>query len=40
MLAKTSTSCAKWTVVESNNKKYARIKILKLVVETLEELLK
>jgi len=40
MLEKTSTDYAPWTVVESNNKKYARIKTLKLVVETLEERLK
>ena len=40
MLFRTSTSYAPWTVVESNNKKYARIKTLKLVVETLEKELK
>jgi len=37
MLFRTSTSYAPWTVVESNNKQYARIKTLKLVVDTLEE---
>jgi polyphosphate:AMP phosphotransferase len=40
MLALTCTDHAPWTVIESNNKKYARIKTLKLVVETLEEKLK
>lgn len=40
MLFRTSTSYAPWTVVESNNKKFARIKTLKLVVDTLEEKLK
>jgi len=40
MLFRTSTSYAPWTVVESNNKKYARIKTLKLVVDTLEKELK
>jgi len=40
MLEKTGTDYAPWTVVESNNKKYARIKTLKLVVERLEEELK
>jgi len=40
MINLTGTSCAPWTVVESNNKKYARIKTLRLVVETLEEKLK
>ena len=36
MLLQTGTSYAPWTVVESNDKRYARIKTLKLVVETLE----
>jgi len=40
MLFRTSTGYAPWTVVESNNKKYARIKTLKLVVDTLEKELK
>jgi len=40
MLLRTNTDCAPWTVVESNNKKFARIKTLKLVVETLESELK
>jgi polyphosphate:AMP phosphotransferase len=40
MLFRTSTNYAPWTVVESNNKKYARIKTLKLVVDKLEEELK
>ena len=37
MLQKTSTITAQWTVVESNNKHYSRIKILKTVTETLEK---
>ena len=37
MLAKTSTSYAPWTIVEGNDKLYARIKILKTVVEMLEK---
>ena len=40
MFYNTCTSCAPWTIIESNNKKYARIKTLKLVVETLEKELK
>ena len=36
MIGKTSTNYAPWTIVESNNKKYARIKTLKMVVDTLE----
>ncbi len=37
MLARTSTSCAPWTIVESNSKLYARIKTLKMVVKELEK---
>jgi len=40
MLFRTSTNYAPWTVVESNNKKYARIKTLQLVVDKLENELK
>ncbi len=36
MLQKTSTSYAPWIVVESNDKYYSRIKVLKTVAETLE----
>jgi polyphosphate kinase 2 (PPK2 family) len=35
MLLKTSTPRAPWTVVEANNKRYARIKVLRTVVEGL-----
>ena len=37
MLAKTSTENAPWYIIESNDKKYARIKTLKLVIEALEK---
>ncbi|MDW7731609.1 MAG: polyphosphate:AMP phosphotransferase [Methanolobus sp.] len=37
MLRKTSTTYAPWTIVEGNDKKYARIKVLRTVVETLEK---
>ena len=37
MLAKTSTENAPWYIIESNDKKYARIKTLKIVVEALEK---
>ena len=37
MLEKTSTINAPWTVVESDDKHYSRIKILKTVTETLEK---
>ncbi|MCL2095799.1 MAG: polyphosphate:AMP phosphotransferase [Oscillospiraceae bacterium] len=40
MLFLTGTNYSPWTVIESNNKKYARIKTLKILVETLEERLK
>ncbi len=37
MLVRTSTPYAPWTVVEANDKYYARIKVLKTVVEALEK---
>jgi AMP-polyphosphate phosphotransferase len=37
MLQKTNTAWAPWTIVESNNKYYARIKVLKTVIEAIEE---
>jgi polyphosphate kinase 2 (PPK2 family) len=40
MLVKTHTPYAPWTVIESNNKKFARIKTIELVTETLGERLK
>ncbi len=38
MIDRTSTEIAPWTLVEANDKRYARVKILKTVVERLEEL--
>lgn len=35
MLVKTSTTIAPWTVVEANSKEYARIKVLRTLVEKL-----
>jgi polyphosphate:AMP phosphotransferase len=35
-LFRTSTTFAPWTIVESNNKEYARIKVLKTIVEAVE----
>jgi AMP-polyphosphate phosphotransferase len=40
MLLKTSTLSAPWTVVEGNSKPYARVKILKTLVDTLSRELK
>ena len=37
MLEKTSTKNAPWFIIESNDKKYARIKALRIVVEALEK---
>ncbi|MDR1914034.1 MAG: polyphosphate:AMP phosphotransferase [Clostridiales bacterium] len=39
MLKKTHTSYAPWTIVESNDKKYARIKVLEIVTRILDKLL-
>ena len=40
MIAKTSTVYAPWHILESDDKKYARIKALKIVIEELEKVLK
>jgi polyphosphate kinase 2 (PPK2 family) len=40
MLEKTNTTYAPWIVIESNNKRYARIKVLENVVKILEKQLK
>ena len=37
MLQKTSTENAPWFIIESNDKKYARIKTLKIVIDALEK---
>ena len=37
MLQKTSTKNAPWYIIESNDKKYARIKTLRLIVKKLEK---
>ena len=39
MLAKTSTAYAPWHILESVDKKYARIKALKIVIKELEKAL-
>jgi polyphosphate kinase 2 (PPK2 family) len=39
MLERTSTTYAPWTVVEANDKYYARIKVLRSVVEAIEKAL-
>ena len=40
MIQKTSTTFAPWHILESVDKKYARIKALRIVVEELERALK
>ena len=37
MLQKTSTENAPWYIIESNDKKYARIKVLRILIEALEK---
>ena len=37
MLQKTSTENAPWFIIESNDKKYARIKALRIIVKALEK---
>ena len=37
MLEKTSTTQAPWTLVEANDKRFARLKVLRTIVERLEE---
>ena len=37
MLIKTSTRTAPWTIVEGNDKGFARVKILKTIVDTIEQ---
>jgi polyphosphate kinase 2 (PPK2 family) len=40
MIEKTSTTFAPWHILESNDKHYARIKALKVVIAAIEERLK
>ncbi|MGN0537050.1 MAG: polyphosphate:AMP phosphotransferase [Acutalibacteraceae bacterium] len=39
MLSKTSTQLAPWHIIESNDKRYARIKALKIVIQAMESFL-
>ncbi len=39
MLQKTNTSYAPWHILESNDKRYARLKALRIVIEALEKAL-
>ena len=40
MLAKTSSAYAPWNVIEANDKKYARIKVLQTVIAAVKSRLK
>ena len=37
MLLRTSTSYAPWVIVEGNNKYYARLKVLRTVIDAIEK---
>lgn len=37
MIEKTSTKAAPWTIIEGNDKKYARIKAMKTIIDKIEE---
>ena len=37
MLQKTSTENAPWFIIESNDKKFARIRTLRIVIDALEK---
>ena len=37
MLEKTSTENAPWFIIESNDKKYARLKTLRILIDALEK---
>ncbi len=37
VLQRTHTACAPWTVVEANDKEYARIKVMQTVIEAIEK---
>jgi len=39
MIDRTSTEIAPWTLVEANDKNYARIKVLKTICDRLEKAL-
>jgi len=39
MVERTSTRLAPWTLVEANNKRYARVKVLKTLCDAIEEAL-
>ena len=40
MLIRTSTSRAPWIIVEGNSKYYARLKVLRIVIDAIEERLR
>ncbi len=39
MVDRTSTELAPWTLVEANDKRYARVKVLKTIVTRIEDAL-
>ncbi|MBQ8119831.1 MAG: hypothetical protein IJ172_03540, partial [Ruminococcus sp.] len=40
MIEKTSTKAAPWNIIEGNDKKYARIKAMKTIIDAIESKLK
>ena len=40
MLMKTSTKNAPWTIIEANNKLYARIKVMNIIIDRITEYIK
>ncbi len=40
MVDRTSTELAPWTLVEANDKRYARVKVLKTIVQRVESALR
>ena len=40
MLVRTSTTYAPWEIIEANSKYYARVKVLKIVADAMEEEIK
>ena len=40
MLMKTSTKNAPWNIIEANNKLYARIKVMDIIIDSISEYIK
>ena len=40
MIQKTSTTTAPWNIIEANNKMYARLKIMNIIIDKLNDVIK